>query len=151
VRDTEDRRLCHHRRLRNSSAGRKDGSIDWLCGPNFFTRLFRSVARNPKERKMVLRSTRYTKRVTRSYLDHMLILEARFETATGILLLKDFMPVRETHFDSGRTVPSARRPLFTHSTMRAMLLRINSWSRAFYGIDGCLPRVQDRSLRHSAS
>ena len=36
---------------------------------------------------------------TRRYREHTLILETRFETATGILLVTDFMPVRETHSD----------------------------------------------------
>jgi GH15 family glucan-1,4-alpha-glucosidase len=42
--------------------------------------------------------------VTRRYRDHTLILETTFETDAGILLLTDFMPVRETHSDVVRII-----------------------------------------------
>lgn len=45
-----------------------------------------------------------TKQVTRRYREHTLILETRFETTSGVLLLTDFMPVRETHSDIVRIV-----------------------------------------------
>ena len=44
------------------------------------------------------------RKVTRRYRDQTLILETRFETASGVLLLTDFMPVRETHSDVVRIV-----------------------------------------------
>src|ERR1700749_956886 len=53
---------------------------------------------------MDFRASRSLGKVTRRYREHSLILETRFETASGVLFLTDFMPVRETHSDIVRIV-----------------------------------------------
>ena len=84
-----------------------NGSIDWLCCPDFsspacFAALW-GTRRNgrwriaPKERPH---------KVTRRYRDHTLILETTFETSSGIVVLTDFMPIRERHSDVARIVRS---------------------------------------------
>ncbi len=78
----------------------KDGSIDWLCWPDFSSPACFAALLGTKLNGhwLLAPSDPYTK-VTRRYRDHTLILETRFETPSGVLLLTDFMPVRETHSD----------------------------------------------------
>jgi len=78
----------------------KDGSIDWLCWPDFSSpACFAALLGTRENGRWLLAPKGPCNRVTRRYREHTLILETRFETASGILLLTDFMPVRETHSD----------------------------------------------------
>lgn len=78
----------------------KDGSIDWLCWPDFSSpACFAALVGTRHNGRWLLAPKEHFKRVTRQYREHTLILETQFETASGILLLTDFMPVRETHSD----------------------------------------------------
>lgn len=83
----------------------KDGSIDWLCWPDFSSpACFAALVGTKGNGRWLLAPKNGSKRVTRRYRDHTLILETRFETVSGVLLLTDFMPVRETHSDVVRMV-----------------------------------------------
>ena len=83
----------------------KDGSIDWLCWPDFSSpACFAALLGTKKNGRWLLAPRETSRRVTRRYRDQTLILETRFETSSGILLLTDFMPVRETHSDIVRIV-----------------------------------------------
>src|SRR6201993_716094 len=78
----------------------KDGSIDWLCWPDFSSpACFAALIGTEQNGRWLLAPKNSCKRITRRYREHTLILETRFETATGILLVTDFMPVRDTHSD----------------------------------------------------
>lgn len=78
----------------------KDGSIDWLCWPDFSSpACFAALLGTRQNGRWLLAPKEPCTRVTRRYREHTLILETRFETVTGVLLLTDFMPVRETHSD----------------------------------------------------
>lgn len=78
----------------------KDGSIDWLCWPDFSSpACFAALLGTERNGRWLLAPKGECQKITRRYRDHTLILETRFETATGILLLTDFMPLRETHSD----------------------------------------------------
>ena len=78
----------------------KNGSIDWLCWPDFSSpACFAALLGTEQNGRWLLAPKKDCKRITRRYRDHTLILETRFETASGILLVTDFMPVRETHSD----------------------------------------------------
>jgi GH15 family glucan-1,4-alpha-glucosidase len=78
----------------------KNGSIDWLCWPDFSSpSCFAALIGTPQNGRWLLAPKNACKRITRRYRDHTLILETRFETASGILLVTDFMPIRETHSD----------------------------------------------------
>ena len=83
----------------------KDGSIDWLCWPDFSSpACFAALLGTKQNGRWLLAPKGGSKRVARRYRQHTLILETQFETASGILLLTDFMPVREKHSDIVRTV-----------------------------------------------
>lgn len=83
----------------------KDGSIDWLCWPDFSSpACFAALLGSRKNGRWFLGPRASSRKITRRYLDHTLILETRFETSCGVLLLTDFMPVRETHSDIVRIV-----------------------------------------------
>ena len=78
----------------------KDGSIDWLCWPDFSSpACFAALVGTGQNGRWLLAPKNGCKRTSRRYREHTLILETRFETATGTLLVTDFMPVRETHSD----------------------------------------------------
>lgn len=78
----------------------KDGSIDWLCWPDFSSPpCFAALLGTKENGRWLLGPRAQPRQVTRRYLDHTLILETHFETRSGVLLLTDFMPVRETHSD----------------------------------------------------
>jgi GH15 family glucan-1,4-alpha-glucosidase len=78
----------------------KNGSIDWLCWPDFSSpACFAALIGTEQNGRWLLAPKSGCKRITRQYREHTLILETRFETATGILLVTDFMPVREAHSD----------------------------------------------------
>ena len=76
----------------------KDGSIDWLCWPDFSSpACFAALMGERKNgRWQIAPATKPTK-VTRQYRDSTLILETRFETETGAVLLTDWMPLRGRH------------------------------------------------------
>ena len=83
----------------------KNGSIDWLCWPDFSSpACFAALLGTAKNGRWILAPRDSLRNVTRRYLDHTLILETRFETHSGVLLITDFMPVRETHSDLVRIV-----------------------------------------------
>jgi GH15 family glucan-1,4-alpha-glucosidase len=83
----------------------KDGSIDWLCWPDFSSpACFSALVGTKRNGRWLLAPKGDCIKVTRRYREHTLILETRFETATGTLLVTDFMPVRETHSDVVRIV-----------------------------------------------
>jgi GH15 family glucan-1,4-alpha-glucosidase len=72
-----------------------DGSIDWLCWPEFssdacFARL---LGAEENGRWLLTPAVEATK-TTRKYRDHTLILETTFETPDFEVMLIDFMPVR---------------------------------------------------------
>ncbi|MGA7316964.1 MAG: trehalase-like domain-containing protein, partial [Silvibacterium sp.] len=78
----------------------KDGSIDWLCWRDFSSpACFAALLGTNQNGRWLLAPKEPCKRITRRYREHTLILETRFETASGVLLLTDFMPLRETHSD----------------------------------------------------
>ncbi|WP_158748816.1 glycoside hydrolase family 15 protein [Acidobacterium sp. S8] len=78
----------------------KNGSIDWLCWPDFSSpACFAALIGTDQNGRWLLAPKDSCKRITRRYREHTLILETRFETASGTLLVTDFMPLRETHSD----------------------------------------------------
>jgi GH15 family glucan-1,4-alpha-glucosidase len=77
-----------------------NGSIDWLCWPDFSSpACFAALIGTERNGRWLLAPKNSCRAITRRYREHTLILETRFETASGILLVTDFMPVRETHSD----------------------------------------------------
>jgi GH15 family glucan-1,4-alpha-glucosidase len=81
-----------------------DGSIDWLCWPRFDSdACFAALLGQADNGRWLLAPVAHAK-VTRRYRRNTLILETRFETETGTVLLVDFMPPRGQASDLIRIV-----------------------------------------------
>lgn len=79
-----------------SSAGmvRRDGTIVWLCMPRFDSEaMFASLLGDPGNGEWALHATAPDAVVTRRYVDGTVILETRIETADGVAVVTDFMPL----------------------------------------------------------
>ena len=73
----------------------RNGSIDWLCWPRFDSdACFAALLGNAENGRWLLAPIAEAK-VTRRYRPDTLILETRFETDTGAVLVIDFMPPRD--------------------------------------------------------
>ena len=69
------------------------GSIDWLCWPRFDSdACFAALLGTPEHGRWEIAPREPPRRITRRYRPKTLILETRFETATGTATLIDFMP-----------------------------------------------------------
>jgi GH15 family glucan-1,4-alpha-glucosidase len=76
----------------------RDGSIDWLCWPRFDSEAcFAALLGYDEHGRWRIAPRNDDVRITRRYRGNTLILETRFETAEGAVLLIDFMPFRTTH------------------------------------------------------
>lgn len=82
-----------------------DGSIDWLCWPRFDSdACFAALLGSPEHGRWQIRPAGHNARVTRRYRGDSLILETRFETAEGAVVLVDCMPPRTGDSDIVRIV-----------------------------------------------
>jgi GH15 family glucan-1,4-alpha-glucosidase len=76
----------------------KDGSIDWLCWPRFDSdACFAALLGDPSQGRWRIGPADRHARSSRRYRTDTLILETTFETATGKVVLTDFMPPRGRH------------------------------------------------------
>ncbi|HEX7071408.1 MAG TPA: glycoside hydrolase family 15 protein [Rhodothermales bacterium] len=83
----------------------KDGSIDWLCWPRFDSdACFAALLGTPEHGRWKISPTDESATVSRQYRGDTLILETRFETDTGSVVLIDFMPLRGQNSDVMRMV-----------------------------------------------
>ena len=74
----------------------KNGSIDWLCWPDFSSdACFAALLGSEENGFWKIGPADPKFKTTRRYRAHSLILETTFETAEGLVRLVDFMPVRE--------------------------------------------------------
>jgi len=74
----------------------RDGSIDWLPLPRFDSgACFASLLGNEENGRWLIAPAGDVKAVERRYRGDTLILETRFITATGSVVVTDFMPMRE--------------------------------------------------------
>src|SRR5580692_12992426 len=82
-----------------------DGSIDWLCWPAFDSdACFAALLGTSKEGRWLIAPAEKITKTTRRYLGDSLILETRFETASGTVAVIDFMPPRGKASDIVRLV-----------------------------------------------
>ncbi len=82
-----------------------DGSIDWLCWPNFSSpACFAALLGTPAHGHWKLAPAAHDAISSRRYKPHTLTLETTFKTATGSILLTDLMPVRGENSDLIRKV-----------------------------------------------
>ncbi|ANL10280.1 glycosyde hydrolase family 15 protein [Rhizobium sp. N113] len=85
----------------------KDGSIDWLCLPRFDSpACFAALLGTPDNGRWKIAPLDKVVKTRRRYLPDTAILETRFETATGVVTIIDFMPINEgdRHVDLIRIV-----------------------------------------------
>src|SRR5512135_3285568 len=83
----------------------RDGSIDWLCWPAFDSdAMFAALLGTHRNGHWLIAPAEEIKRTSRRYWDNTLILETRFETASGTVALIDFMPPRGEASDIVRLV-----------------------------------------------
>jgi GH15 family glucan-1,4-alpha-glucosidase len=86
-----------------------DGSIDWLCWPDFSSPACFARLLGDKENGRWLLAPAVEKfKTSRQYRDHTLILETTFETEEFAVTVVDFMPVRHTNSDIVRIVKGIR-------------------------------------------
>jgi GH15 family glucan-1,4-alpha-glucosidase len=86
-----------------------DGSVDWLCWPRFDSdACFAALLGTSEHGRWLLAPSEASTRVTRRYRGDTLVLETRFETENGAVLLIDFMPPRDGHSNLVRLVVGER-------------------------------------------
>ncbi len=87
----------------------RNGSIDWLCWPTFASgACFAALLGTADNGYWSLRPNEKVKSVQRRYRPGTLILETTFTTASGEVLVTDFMPPRGKHSDVVRLVRCTR-------------------------------------------
>jgi len=76
----------------------RDGSIDWLCWPRFDSdACFASLLGSPENGRWIIAPVDQESLIaSRKYRGDSLILETRFETDEGVVVVIDFMPPRDT-------------------------------------------------------
>jgi GH15 family glucan-1,4-alpha-glucosidase len=86
-----------------------DGSIDWLCWPDFSSdACFARLVGTGENGRWLMAPAVEVEKTTRKYRDHTLILETTFESAEFAVTLVDFMPIRGTNSDIVRIVKGIR-------------------------------------------
>lgn len=86
-----------------------DGSIDWLCWPAFDSdACFAALLGTRKNGRWLLAPAGEITGTSRRYWNNTLILETRFETADGAVVVIDFMPPRGKASDIVRIVRGMR-------------------------------------------
>ena len=83
----------------------RDGSIDWLCWPNFSSpACFASLLGSPENGHWTIAPDERRVKFSRRYRPHTLILETTMETRSGTVQVIDFMPIRGRYSDLVRIV-----------------------------------------------
>lgn len=83
----------------------RDGSIDWLCWPDFDSdACFAALLGTRKNGRWLIAPRDEATQVSRRYWDNTLILETQFETTDGAVAIVDFMPPRGHASDVVRLV-----------------------------------------------
>jgi GH15 family glucan-1,4-alpha-glucosidase len=83
----------------------RDGSIDWLCWPAFDSdACFAALLGTSRNGRWLIVPAEEVTSSSRRYWNNTLILETRFETASGTVELIDFMPPRGNASDVVRLV-----------------------------------------------
>ena len=86
-----------------------NGSIDWLCWPEFDSdACLAALLGKPENGRWRVAPKDENARVTRQYRDCTLVLETRFETSEGAATLIDFMPPRSGNSHLIRIVKGER-------------------------------------------
>ena len=132
-----------------------DGSIDWLCWPEFSSdACFARLLGSEENGRWLLAPAAEGEKTTRRYREHTLILETTFETADFAVMLIDFMPIRGSNSDIVRIVKGIRgsAPMqmelsmrFDYGTTVPWVTRDDGGIRAIAGPDLVVLRTKARS------
>lgn len=96
----------------------RDGSIDWLCWPNFSSAAcFASLLGTEENGFWRIRPVEDVVEVRRRYQPGTMIVETTFVTKRGEVCLTDFMPPRGKHSDVVRMVHGVRGKVKMHMDM----------------------------------
>src|SRR6516164_9408716 len=116
----------------------RDGSIDWLCWPNFSSdACFAALLGSPGNGRWLIAPADKIEQSSRRYWDNTLILETVFETESGKAALIDFMPPRGKASDVVRLV---------HGITGRVKLRMELIIRFGFGADiPWVKRQEDRT------
>jgi GH15 family glucan-1,4-alpha-glucosidase len=118
----------------------KDGSIDFLCLPDFDDgSCFLSLLGTPDNGRWKIAPRRAVRSVQRRYRGNTLILETEFETDEGAVRVIDFMPIRSGPPHVCRIIEGLRG---------AVTMRFELHARFAYGLT--VPRVASRDHTSSA-
>jgi GH15 family glucan-1,4-alpha-glucosidase len=132
----------------------KDGSIDWLCLPDFDSEAcFASLVGKPNNGHWTIAPTVPLREVSRRYRENTLILETDFVTATGTIRLVDFMPPRQGRAHSrvcrrlrcikgSVPVRSDLSPRFAFGRAVPRVLSTNGTTKLFAGPDALYLRCE---------
>ena len=86
----------------------RDGSIDWLCWPRFDSDACFAALLGKRENGHFRLCPIEPAKSSRRYRKNTLILETRFETASGVVIVIDFMPLRAHNSNIVRIVRGER-------------------------------------------
>ena len=96
----------------------RDGSIDWLCWPRFDSdTCFAALLGDARHGRWLLAPRGGDATSTRRYRDNTLILETRFTTPGGAVVVTDFMPPRGAASDVIRVVTGERGEVTMHTEL----------------------------------
>ena len=82
----------------------RDGSLDWLCWPRFDSSACFALLGGPEHGRWLIAPVDGAARTSRAYRPDTLVLDTRFETADGAVMLTDLMPLRGAKSDIVRRV-----------------------------------------------
>ena len=88
----------------------RGGSIDWFCAPRLDSpSLFGAILGDAENGHWKLSPTDVEAQSTRHYDDHTFVLITRWETATGVAEVHDFLPMMRDGHAAGQRVDLVRR------------------------------------------
>jgi GH15 family glucan-1,4-alpha-glucosidase len=117
------------------------GSIDWLCWPRFDSASFFAAIIDPKTGgHWSIRPTREAQ-VSRHYLDKTNVLETRFSSESGEVLVNDFMPVTSEEEKKQRLWPENELVRQVKCVRGEMEVLLNFTPRLGYG--RVSPKIKD--------
>jgi GH15 family glucan-1,4-alpha-glucosidase len=114
----------------------RTGSIDWLCFPRFDSHAcFAALLGTPEHGRWIITPSVDVHAIHRRYMGDTAILETEFRTATGIVSVLDFMPIRSGNPDVVRIVVgrSGSVPMRLELTIRFDYGSVVPWVRRFDG------------------
>ena len=114
----------------------RDGSIDWLCLPNFDSpACFAALLGAPEHGRWLVAPVGNSRSVRR-YRPGTLVLETEFETSGGAVCVTDFMPMSKQRWDVVRIVKGLRGsvPMRFDLVIRFDYGSVVPWVRRCHGV-----------------